>query len=387
MGHRLLSIVSDHHLDAWLSSVLVDGVATVGLLVLAAHAVRLALRERRAAAQAEASFDPGVALAPGEAVVMGTVERAQGADVAVRVEVEQEGSETESSGVWSHEWSETDRKVRVQPFYLRHASGARVRVEPGEDVTLVDALDGMILVDRTKRVRVAELVPGEQVFAVGELRRAPDPEAPTQGYRGAAQGFLLVPRSHGRRMLLSSEPLGQRFARRAAFHLRWGAFAAVASIAFNAAFAGFHARRWLGETIDVRVTELREIERGDTDYHEVTAQGEGGAAIVDEVSHAAFALLRKGDALKARYVPSWPLASAVGPGVTAHSAAWVALPLLGVLAFAYLIRAHGTRPWYEKKVVDQGNGKLPDVEPGAQAAVAKKAPKRPEGRRRKTSSG
>jgi hypothetical protein len=217
-------------------------------------------------------------------------------------------------------------------------------------------------------------VPGEQVFAVGELRRAPDPEAPTQGYRGAAQGFLLVPRSHGRRMLLSSEPLGQRFARRAAFHLRWGAFAAVASIAFNAAFAGFHARRWLGETIDVRVTELREIERGDTDYHEVTAQGEGGAAIVDEVSHAAFARLRKGDALKARHVPSWPLASAVGPGVTAHSAAWVALPLLGVLAFAYLIRAHGTRPWYEKKVVDQGNGKLPDVEPGAQAAVAKKAP-------------
>ncbi|AUX34239.1 MULTISPECIES: hypothetical protein [Sorangium] len=388
MGHRLLALVSDHHLDAWLSSVLVDGVATAGLLVLAAYAIRLSLRERRAAARAEASFDPGVALAPGEAVVMGTVERAQGADVAVRIEVEQEGSETESSGVWSHEWSETDRKVRVQPFYLRHASGARVRVEPGEDVMLVDALDGMILVDRTKRVRVAELVPGEQVFAVGELRRAPDPEAPTQGYRGVAQGFLLVPPSHGRRMLLSSEPLGQRFARRAAFHLRWAALAAFAAIAFNAAFAGFHARRWLGETVDVRVTQLREVEDGDTDHHMVTVQqSEGGAVFSDEVSHAAFARLRQGDALKARHVPSWPSASAVGPDVTAHSAAWVALPLLGVLAFAYLIRAHSARPWYEKKVVDQGSGKLPDVEPGAQAAAAKKAPKRPEGRRRETSSG
>ncbi|XXX72489.1 hypothetical protein WMF30_33060 [Sorangium sp. So ce134] len=386
MEPRIWLLVSNHHLDAWLSSLLVDGVATAGLLVLAAYALRLSLRQRRAAAQAEASFDPGVALAPGEAVVKGTVERAQGADVAVRVEVEQEGSETESSGVWSHEWSETDRKVRVQPFYLRHASGARIRVEPGEDVMLVDALDGIILVDRKKRVRVAELVPGEEVFAVGELRRAPDPEAPTQGYRGVAQGFLLVPR-RWQRMLLSSEPLGQRFARRAAFHLRWGAFAAVASIAFNAAFAGFHARRWLGETVDVRVTELLEVERGDTDYHEVTVQGEGGAAFVDEVSFAVFARLRKGDALRARHVPSWPLASAIGPGVTAHSAAWVALPLLGVLAFAYLIRAHSARPWYERKVVDQGTGKLPDVGPGGQEPVAQRAPKRPEGRRRKTSSG
>lgn len=382
MDHPTWLLASRYHLDTWLSLLLVYAVATAGLLALAATALRASLRQRRAAAQADASFDPGVALAPGEAVVVGTVERAQGADVAVRVEVEQEGSETESSGVWSHEWSETDRKVRVHPFYLRHASGARIRVEPGEDVKLVDALDGMILVDRKKRVRVAELVPGERVFAVGELRRAPDPEAPTQGYRGVAQGYLLVP-PPGRPMLLSSEPLGQRFARKAAFHLRWAVVAAVAALAWSAAFAPFHARLWLGETVDVRVTDLQERESGDDHTHfEVSMRTADGVALSDEASHTDFGRLRGVERIKARYVRSWPSASTIGPDVTVHSAAFIAVPLLGALALAYFLRAHSSRPWYEKKLVEQGSGKLPDS-----VSAAQKPPKRPEGRRQKTSSG
>ncbi|WP_437573487.1 hypothetical protein [Sorangium sp. So ce887] len=382
MDHPTWLLASRYHLDTWLSLLLVYVVATAGLLALAAKALRASLRERRAAAQADASFNPGVALAPGEAVVKGTVEREQGADVAVRVEVEQEGSETESSGVWSHEWSETDRKVRVHPFYLRHASGVRIRVEPGEDVQLVDALDGMILVDRKKRVRVAELVPDEQVFAVGELRRAPDPEAPTQGYRGVAQGYLLVP-PPWRPMLLSSEPLGQRFARRAAFHLRWAVVAAVAALAFNAAFAPFHARLWLGETVDVGVTDLKKRESGDDETHfDVSMRTAGGVALSDEASHTDFVRLRGVQRIKARYVPSWPSASTLGPDVTVHSAAFVAVPLLGALALAYVLRTHSSRPWYDKKLVEQGSGKLPDSELAAQ-----KPPKRPEGRRRETSSG
>ncbi|HTN89253.1 MAG TPA: hypothetical protein VL242_36495 [Sorangium sp.] len=377
MEHRIWLLVSRYHLDAWQSSLLVDVVATAGLLALAFIALRRSRRERRAAAQAEASFRPDVELAPGEAVVMGTVEREQGADVAVRVEVEQEGTEAESSGVWSHEWSETNRKVRVHPFYLRHASGARVRVEPDEDVMLVDALRA---IDEDHAVqRVDELVPGEQVFAVGELRRAPDPEAPTQGYRERAQGYLLVPPSYGRPMLLSSEPLGQRFARRAAFHLRWAVAVAAAALAFNAVFAPFHARRWLGETVTVSVTQLHENEEDDENTHyEVSMRAADGAALSDEVSHADFVRLRGLERIKARYVPSWRSASTVGPDVTVHSAAYIALPLFGALALAYVLRAHSTRPWYEQKLVEQGSGKLPDGEP-----AAPQAPKRPEGRRRK----
>jgi hypothetical protein len=368
MEPRIWLLVSRYHLDAGLSSLLVEGVATAGLLALAAIALRLSRRQRRAAEQAEASFRPGAALAPGEAVVVGTVEREQGADVSVRVEVEQEGSESETSGVWTHQWAETGRKVRVHPFYLRHASGARIRVEPGEEVKLVDALDGMIRVDLTRRVRVAELLPGERVFAIGELRRAPDPEAQAQGYREQAQGYLLAP-PRGGRMLLSSEPLGERFARRAAFHERWAIAAVVASLAWNAAFAAFHARRWLGDTVDVRVTQLREHEDGDHTRFEVTMRGADGSAFSDEVSHGAFARLREGDTVKARHVASWSSASAIGPDVTAHSAAYSALPLLGVIALAYLIRARATRPWYEKRLIETESGKLAESLPSAQQAT------------------
>ncbi|AUX44375.1 hypothetical protein SOCE26_058390 [Sorangium cellulosum] len=382
MGHRLWLLVSRYHLDAGMSSLLVYVVATAGLLAIAAIALRLSLRQRRAAARAEASFKGDAALAPGEAVVVGTVELAQGADVAVRVEIEQHGTESESSGVWSHLWSETGRRVRVHPFYLRHASGVLVRVEPGEDVALVDALDGMIRVDPTRRVRVAEIMPGEKVFALGELRRAPDPEAPAQGYRERSLGYVLVP-PRGRGMLVSSEPLGERFARRAAFHRRWAVAAVVASLAFNAVFAGFHARRWLGETVDVHVTQLREDDSDDDHPRfEVTMRAADGVVFSDEVPHATFGQLRGVERLTARYVPSWPSASAVGPDATAHSVAYVALPLLGAIALAYAIRAHATKPWYEKKLLEQGSGRLTGG-----GSAAGKAAKRPEGRRQKPASG
>ncbi len=140
------------------------------------------------------------------------------------------------------------------------------------------------------------------------------------------------------------------------------------------AFAAFHARRWLGETVDVRVTQLQENEDGDHTRFEVTMRGEGGAAFSDEVSHGAFARLREGETVKARYVPSWSSASAIGPDVTAHSVAYAALPLLGVIALAYLARAQVTRPWYEKKLIEQGSGKLAES-----LSSPQQAPKRREG--------
>ncbi|KYF55793.1 hypothetical protein BE04_37770 [Sorangium cellulosum] len=372
-----------------MSSLLVDVVATAGLLALAVLALRLSLRLRRATALADASFRANVALGPGEGVVLGTVEREQGADVAVRVEVEQKGVELASSVSWRHggavswrhAWTETGRKVRAHPFYLRHASGARVRVEPGEDVMLVDALDGMIRVDRTRRVRVAELVPGEEAFAFGELRRAPDPEAPPLGYRERAQGYVLV-RPRRRRMLLSSEPFGEQFARKAAFRLRWAIIAGVASLAFNAAFAPFHARRWLGETVEVRVTQLRESD-DDRGSFDVTMLGPHGVAFSDEVSYTDVDRVRGGGRLlEARYVPSWPSASTIGPDVTAHSFAYVALPLFGVIAIAYFFRAHAALPWYEKKLIEHGSGRLAESE-----STAWGDQERPEGDPREPASG
>jgi hypothetical protein len=158
--------------------------------------------------------------------------------------------------------------------------------------------------------------------------------------------------------------------------------AAVAALAFNAAFAPFHARLWLGETVDVGVTDLKKREAGDETHFDVSMRTAGGVALSDEASHTDFVRLRGVQRIKARHVPSWPSASTLGPDVTVHSAAFVAVPLLGALALAYVLRAHSSRPWYDKKLVEQGSGKLPDSELAAQ-----KPSKRPEGRRRETSSG
>ncbi|EYF08891.1 hypothetical protein [Chondromyces apiculatus] len=367
MEPHVRQIVSVGHLSPGLSFLFVDVMATAGLLLVAAVALWLSRRQRRAAAQAEASFSPDAPLVPGDAVIMGTVERAHGATVAVRVEIAQDGTESENSGVWSHTWTEKSRTIQVEPFYLRHASGAGIRVEPGKDLLLVDTLDGLIRVDLTRRVRSAELLPGEKVFAVGELRRVHDPEAPPQGYRGGTQGYLLGP-PRGRPMLLSSEPLGQRFAQRAAFHRRWARYAVVATLAFNAVFAPFHARRWLGTTTDARVTHLRtyvtQDDDGDDRHHfAVTTKTPDGALLVDEVARADFEKLKEGDVVQIRHVPSWRWASVIGPGVTALDDSLFAVPLLGIFALAYRLRTRASRSWYERDLVDEGQGRIAESTP------------------------
>jgi hypothetical protein len=253
-------------------------------------------------------------------------------------------------------------------------------VEPGEDVRLVDAMDGVIKVDLTKRIRVAELVPGEKVFAFGKLRSAPDSEGPRQGYRGTAEGYLLVS-PPGRGMLLSTEPLARFFARKAAFHLRWAVIAAVAALAFNALFASFHARRWLGETVDVRVMQARYYADSDEVAHyEVTMRGADDVTFSDEVSLSDFqklrAQLREGDRIQVRHVPSWRSATVIGSAATASFSACGAVPLLGVIALVYYIRARSTRAWYERKsLVEKGSGRLADSEATGQK-TRKRAPSR-----------
>jgi hypothetical protein len=81
-----------------------------------------------------------------------------------------------------------------------------VRVEPDEEVFLVDRLDG--LEDRgDQRVRLARLTAGELVFVVGTATHGFDPMQ--GGYRDGAVGFV-VRRSRGQRMLVSTEPLTER---------------------------------------------------------------------------------------------------------------------------------------------------------------------------------
>lgn len=351
------------------TSVYVDLAATVGLLVVAAVALRRWRRRHRAAARAEASFDPGAARVPGETILMGTVEREQGASVAVRVELEQEGSEWENSGIWVHEWTETSRKVHVHPFYLRHASGLRLRVEPDGDVLLVDEMNGVIRLDLTRRVRVAELLPGERIFAVGELRRARDAEAAVWrgGYREENEGFVLVP-PRGSRMLLSSEPLGERFARRAAFHGWWGVVALVAAIAVNILTAPVIARCLLGEAVDARVAHLRRYEESDGDSRAIImAVGADGFVFTGDVSAYEVTGVDEGDTIEVRHVPWWDFATVIDSGSIPNVTGYLALALFGFIALNYWARRYTTRPWYEKeKLIERVSGKLTESMGAAQ---------------------
>jgi hypothetical protein len=86
-------------------------------------------------------------------------------------------------------------------------SGERVRVEPSEDVFLVDRLDGLEARGENKRVRLARLTPGEPVYVVGTATRGFDPML--AGYRDGAVGYVVRP-TRGERMLLSTDPLTER---------------------------------------------------------------------------------------------------------------------------------------------------------------------------------
>src|SRR5262245_46714252 len=112
---------------------------TVGSLV----AILIArARSRRRARAADSAFDASAPLGTGPSFVAGVVEHSRGADVAVKVVVELRGREWKTAkGRTVHCWEEVRRRTSALPFYLRHASGERVRVEPGNEPVLVDALD------------------------------------------------------------------------------------------------------------------------------------------------------------------------------------------------------------------------------------------------------
>ena len=353
-------IVSLHHIDPWQSMLFVYGFGTLGLIGLAVFAFRLSARYRQLRRQAEASFVPNAPLALGATVVQGMVECAEGTTETLRIEVEQDGTELENSGIWSHQWTETSRRALVHPFYLRHASGARIRVNAREDVMLIDDMSGVIRVDLAKRIRVAELVPEKQIFAVGELRKATDSEGARVGSnRDQSLGYVLDPPRKGP-MLLSSESLGQRFARREGFHQDWGKIIVMATIAFHLMMVPYHARMLTGRVVDARVTQMQELgQDDDLSHYRITMQSGHGRTLSTELPYFHRPRLQVGSMVRVRDVQSWPEAVAMGPLATARSTAHFGALLFVLLAGLYSWRTRMTLAWYErKKLVDTGNGRL-----------------------------
>ncbi len=358
----------EDHLGPWSSLLFVELELGAYLLVLCLGLI-LAQRWKRRARSADASFDPAVPLTPGERVLHGKVEHAANEELAVRVEVYQDGTEGESSGTWSTSWKEAYRRVKVHPFYLRHASGQRIRVEPSEDVTLVDEMDGVIRVNLARRVRFAELTPGEEIFAHGQLEQSTDPEA--GGYRGGGSALVLRPRRDGQ-LLLSSEPLGERFRRRQRHHRGFAVAAALLLVGANLFVVSYFASLAAGVPGRARITDLKHIDNSDSDGESHTyrvwldLQTPRRAAFTDDVSASLFKRLRVGMELPARHTPTLVIGSTrVGAGATYHGG--LLLPLLlpvFVLGVVYLLMGAGPLTWHEgQELNDSESGRLADSVP------------------------
>ena len=109
----------------------------------------------------------------------------------VSIRIQQSGREYKVKSQLRHKWTEWNRLVEAKPFELRLASGATLRVEPGEDVLLVDWLGKEARPSANERVRVAELRPHERVFIEGELV----PPPPGVGTNAIVQASEAIPQA------------------------------------------------------------------------------------------------------------------------------------------------------------------------------------------------
>jgi hypothetical protein len=330
------------------------------LLALGLGVYAGAVRARRRsllAATAEASVgDEPPPLVEGlDVVLSGIVRHHEDHDVAVKVAITQSGSESESSGSWSHSWIEIDREIILAPFLLELASGQLVLVEPPKNVDVADALDQKVWIDRNKRVLSAELVPGEQIFARGRLERS-DRAAPGGVYRDVQWGWALRPTDG--QMLLSSEPLGAGLRKRADFHRRNAYWALVLLLVTQVSLVWFYSR--LAATTELMTVENKRYyystdSEGDvTHHHKIELRG---AEV--EVDDEDYNDIEEGMQLPVRIASTsnWNL----GASATLR---WWHGAIVGVIPFVFWFgyrgRRRATRPWFRRNVNEDGIGRLPD---------------------------
>lgn len=341
-------------------SVALFAVVTSLIALVAGIAIGFARARRRdilaAAAEAGVSDKPPPLVEGGDVVLSGIVRHFEDHQVAVKVSVTQSGSETESSGSWSHSWTEIDREIILAPFLLELPNGELVLVEPPKNVDVADALDQKVWIDRNKRVLTAELVPGEQIYARGRLERS-DQAIATSAYRDVQWGWALRP-SDGQ-MLLSSEPLGVGLRQRAAFH-RSTARTAIAFLILTQLTLALFYSRLVGRTEEAGVGGVNYYQTtdsdGDThDHYVATVRGE-----TVELDYTDYARLRPGMTIAIRVASeeNWKL------GSSATIAWWHGLIVSGAAILFWIwygSRRRSSRPWFRRKVNDAGVGRLPDA--------------------------
>lgn len=383
-------VYKNNHLDPPLSH-LFAGAICVTFAATIAFCIVEARKARRAAEEAEKAVAPSAPLAPGARFVSGKVELAEGETMAVQVTVTQVGKEVQHKNGKSHRFTETARETRARPFYLRHDSGARIRVEPPKKkVLLVDELDQIEWLEQDQRRRRAELVPGEMAVVEGALGHGDDPEAMRGGggYRDApARGWLMKPMANGH-MHVSTEGLARRHTLRARAFDRSVLIAIVLAVVAQLPLFTYWARVFLGEDVTASYTGkdsyVTRNSKGQTTTHYVVSfdywEGQSRSATEDIDSDDYAELGAEGGGIWIRRVPGHPFSRALGRGSSLGVIPWfVAAGLAGFAAFRAL-QTHRYRRWYEGTVTDDGPGGLP-TPPMTRftAHVSRKKRKKPQG--------
>lgn len=290
---------------------------------------------------------------------------------AVRVEIEQVGTEQSSKGGrWSHAWREQSRVVHARPFRLHVQGDEVVHVVPDERIRLVDTLETEEVAG-ARRVRVAELSHEEKVWVSGVLAREGQKSGPSTAYRSGPgsrvlRGTLVEPLEVASGSLRRQFSYWRRFYRKAALIL-----GVVFLLVHGGLFGPYYALFWLGEVATVPITgtsTYTTTNKGRTTTHYVLhgrlPARAGGRAVKGEVKSRTYALA-KNDLLKEApflYVPSATWIHAIG-GEPRQS---ILLGLLALVACGstlgfFLFFRSRAMPWYEqRRVVEASDGRLSD---------------------------
>jgi len=368
---NIVKVFEDNHIDPPWAHVLVFALDVVLFLAIA-FCIREIRRARRAAVEADVVIKPDAPLFEGARFVGGTIEYAQGEDVAVRVTITQEGTEqSDKNNHKSHTWTEQEREILARPFYLRHATGARVRVEPPDDVMLIDTLDQKEWMSQTRRKQRAELLPGEWSVVEGRLHKAPDPEGSGQaaGYRQAATAGWVMKPSPQKGMHVSTESLSRRHELRGRAFVWTTVWVVLLGLLMNAPLFTYRARVFLGENVVATYLGKRAYtttSKGKQHNHySVNTQYEREPGVMEyggiiDVDHEDFVELpgQPGE-IWIRRVPSVPIATALGQGSSVSSVFLFAAAVAAGLTWFRVFRTHTYRRWYEGRLVENGRGPLP----------------------------
>jgi hypothetical protein len=354
---------SAEHLPSGLSLLLVYGLLTPSLLYLLGRALAGTLVNLRRALAANRRLHTDAPLAPGPAVVRGSLRR--GDDGAVRIDVEQSVARTipplpKQPGSGRYEWSETARHRTARPFVLTLDSGASLHVEPGQRRTLLAELGPPgtpfgELGDR-RRTRTAQLRSDQAIVIAGELVAAGEPIG--GGYREAPERALVMRPPAAGPMVLASDSLGRRYLQRARFWAAWTLAALLAAaVAHGGLLSGYHLRVWRGAAVSATVTELQYwAPNGPKSatfiVHGITA---GGEIVRDALAGRSFGGLTQGAQTPFVVVPGHRVRAQIGLRPEAPLLA-VLILLAGtvVLLFAFHRTIVTSRPWYHPRpVVDR----------------------------------